>query len=332
MIIYLNNNLLESPAKVLVNTVNTVGVMGKGIALTFRKIYPEMFRRYQRICENKKLHTGSLWLYKTPHKWILNFPTKKHWRQPSQVEYIEEGLKKFTKTYSDMGITSIAFPQLGCGNGELAWETTVQPLMINYLSKLPIDIFIYIYPERPLVPEHKDIQAMSSWLRREPSMLAFEEMWHDLTKVIGNGLDLSMWGSEDNFRVVFHNQPERGLFLQKIPKNIRQRLGHIIQKLATMFRISKEEDIFIPEDAILDLWQIVREYGFCVPRIMPLGLDILAPCILPLLAQLDYMRKVTLTRRMKNGTLEKEYGLQLLPLNAISKRNNKQKAHTVQHA
>ena len=145
MITYVVGDLFTSPAKVLVNTVNTVGVMGKGIALDFKRIYPEMFKEYQSYCENGIFHIGKLWLYKTPHKWILNFPTKKHWRNKSKLEYIEAGLKKFADTYDAKGIVSISFPMLGCGNGELDWESEVQPLMNSLLGKLPIDIYIHMH-------------------------------------------------------------------------------------------------------------------------------------------------------------------------------------------
>jgi len=143
MITFVKGNLFESPAKVLVNTVNTVGVMGKGIAKTFKDIYPDMFARYLRLCESSQFNVGHLWLYKTPHKWILNFPTKKDWRHPSKAEYVEEGLRKFAAGYPRHGITSAAFPRLGCGNGELDWEKVVRPLMKKYLADLPIQVFIY---------------------------------------------------------------------------------------------------------------------------------------------------------------------------------------------
>src|SRR5206468_4250004 len=105
MISYVTGDLFSAPAKVLVNTVNVVGVMGKGIALRFKQIYPEMFREYQALCESGELQIGTLWIYRTPHKWILNFPTKKHWRDPSKPDYIEAGLKKFVASYSAQGIT-----------------------------------------------------------------------------------------------------------------------------------------------------------------------------------------------------------------------------------
>lgn len=110
MITYVAGNLFTSPAQVLVNTVNTQGVMGKGIALQFRKTFPDMFKKYQDLCETNKIDIGVLWIYKTPHKWILNFPTKRHWRNPSRAEYIEIGLRKLSEKFNELGIYSIAFP------------------------------------------------------------------------------------------------------------------------------------------------------------------------------------------------------------------------------
>ena len=98
---YVRGNIFESPAETLVNTVNTVGVMGKGIAYEFKRLYPEMFREYRDLCERGSLQIGALYLYRTDHKSVLNFPTKKHWRSPSQPEYIEEGLKTFVRTYRE---------------------------------------------------------------------------------------------------------------------------------------------------------------------------------------------------------------------------------------
>lgn len=93
-------------------------------------------------------------LYYAPDHWILLFPTKEHWRRPSKLEYIEAGLVKFVQTYAEKNITSIAFPRLGCGNGELNWED-VRPLMEKYLNPLPIDIYIYTGVGKDHIPEHK---------------------------------------------------------------------------------------------------------------------------------------------------------------------------------
>ncbi|MEP6984827.1 MAG: macro domain-containing protein [Chloroflexota bacterium] len=144
MITYLATDLFQSPAQVLVNAVNTVGVMGKGIALEFKRQYPEMFKQYQVLCKNGEFDMGQLWLYKSPQKWILNFPTKRDWRDKSRIEYVETGLKRFIEIYESESITSISFPRLGCGLGGLNWENEVRPLMEQYLRPLPIDVVIHI--------------------------------------------------------------------------------------------------------------------------------------------------------------------------------------------
>lgn len=178
MIKYMKGDLFSSPAQVLVNTVNLDGVMGKGIALQFKKLYPDMFKQYQFYCEQKMLQIGKLWIYKTPNKWILNFPTKNHWRNKSKMEYIEKGLQKFVDTYIDRGITSIAFPKLGCGNGGLDWKD-VKPVMDRYLKNLPIDIFVY-EDQFDQKKEYMDIEEMKSWLSGVPEDLSFYEFKKDI--------------------------------------------------------------------------------------------------------------------------------------------------------
>ena len=144
MLNYLKTTIFDSPAQTLVNPVNTVGVMGKGLAAQFKHRFPEMFQQYKQICERKELDIGILWLYKSPSKWVINFPTKKHWRSPSKIEHIQAGLQQFVDTYSELEIDSIAFPQLGSGHGGLDFPSEVQPLMEEYLSPLPISIYLHI--------------------------------------------------------------------------------------------------------------------------------------------------------------------------------------------
>ncbi|MBI5788446.1 MAG: macro domain-containing protein [Candidatus Schekmanbacteria bacterium] len=269
MITYVKGNLFESPAKVLVNTVNTVGVMGKGIAKDFKTIYPEMFREYQKLCETKKMEIGNLWLYKTSNKWILNFPTKTTWRLSSKIEYIKCGLEKFIKEYAERGITSIAFPTLGCGNGELDWEKQVRPLMEKYLKNLPIDVFVYLHTTTPLVPEHRDIKAIAEWLRSEPENLGFAEVWHDLIQLIGSGLSLQTLTNKQSFQAKVVTAAETGI----------------------VFNIDNEEH-FIPEETLMELWNLIRNYGFGIGRYMPSGLESLADYLVALFSRLPYCRPI----------------------------------------
>lgn len=143
MITYVSGDLFQSHAKVLVNPVNTAGVMGKGLALAFKKRYPAMYESHRERCKSGQLEIGQLWLFKAKNKWVLNFPTKKHWRNPSKAAYIEAGLQTFAQTYETLGIDSVAFPRLGCGAGELDWERQVKPLMAHYLATLPIEVLVY---------------------------------------------------------------------------------------------------------------------------------------------------------------------------------------------
>ena len=139
-LIYLNGDIFSSPAEVIVNPVNTAGVMGKGLAADFKKKYPNMFAIYKKNCEDKLFDVGKLMLTSEIDYRVLLFPTKKHWKSPSKVDYIEAGLKKFVDTYDEKKITSIAFPPIGCGLGGLSWENQVKPLMERYLSDLPLNI------------------------------------------------------------------------------------------------------------------------------------------------------------------------------------------------
>src|SRR4051812_30824012 len=212
MITYVIGDLFQSPAKVLVNTVNLVGVMGKGIAKDFKTIFPEMFHEYMRLCEQKKLEIGKLHLWRGSHKWVLNFPTKKHWRNPSKPEYLEAGLKSFANRYNEFSITSVGFPQLGCGNGELDWEKQVRPLMEKHLGALPIEVFIHLYRKDPYpLPEHRDIQATKRWLRSEPESLAFSEVWDELCETIRDQPDYHSLETGTSFRSALTNTPEQGL-------------------------------------------------------------------------------------------------------------------------
>lgn len=140
----IEGNIFNTSCQTIVNTVNCVGVMGAGIALECRLRYPEMYDRYIKLCAEKRIDIGLLWIYKSEDKWVLNFPTKKHWRYPSRIEYLHLGLKKFVETYNDKGIESIAFPLLGADKGGIDQEESLA-IMTSYLEKVNINVEIYRY-------------------------------------------------------------------------------------------------------------------------------------------------------------------------------------------
>lgn len=206
MLIYRRTSLLESTAQTLVNTVNCVGIMGKGIALEFKKREPEMFAAYKRICDQKLLAPGKLWLWRGKDQRTLNFPTKLHWRNPSKLEWIEAGLRKFVENYKALGIVEISFPRLGCGNGGLDWDD-VRPLMERYLSPLPIQVYIHDFTVDIGLPEH--MEAVANKLRGEraadSNFDSFMQSLYRATDLVrGNLLDIPSKSPIDAFIVDGH--------------------------------------------------------------------------------------------------------------------------------
>ncbi len=147
----LKGNLFNSDAQTLVNTVNCVGVMGKGIALEFRLRFPEMFEAYERVCSEKRLRPGQILPYRKGHPWILNLAVKDDWKQPSRLAWVESCLQRFAANYRQLGITSAAFPWVGAMNGGLPWNQ-VHALMQSYLGPLD-DIAIEVYEFDPDAPD-----------------------------------------------------------------------------------------------------------------------------------------------------------------------------------
>ncbi|MCC7429338.1 macro domain-containing protein, partial [bacterium] len=223
----------------------------------------EMFEAYQKLCENKQFKVGELWLYKTPNKWILNFPTKKHWKSPSQLDYIETGLKNFAKTYQEKDIFSIAFPPLGCGNGNLDWKD-VKPLMEKYLNPLQIDVYVYLTSSQENEKEHLNIKEMKNWLRKQPKFLAFDEFWEDLQAKV----------------------------------NSQKKFGAVVAEIRNEALEVKNESLqanFYEED-LLDFWQNFRQRGyfFKEKKFFPSNFHKNFDLIFPVLNSLDYVNEIKL--------------------------------------
>ena len=160
-LIFKKGDLFSEPVQALVNTVNCVGVMGKGVALEFKKRWPENFKAYKRICDAKALSPGKLYIFDTNElfasdgpRYLVNFPTKAHWRSKSKISYIEDGLDALANAIREYKISSISIPPLGCGNGGLDWAD-VKPLIVSKLGELE-DVEVVVFPPRDAMdePEH----------------------------------------------------------------------------------------------------------------------------------------------------------------------------------
>lgn len=168
MVKILMGDMFESKAQTLVNTVNCVGIMGKGVALEFKKRFPDMFEDYVRQCAAKQVRLGRPYLFKRLFPpWILNFPTKGHWRAVSRLKDIVEGLRYLREHYQEWGITSLAVPPLGCGHGQLEWRI-VGPTLYKHLNVLDIPVELYApvgTPHEELEPSFLDTNQGTSFAR-----------------------------------------------------------------------------------------------------------------------------------------------------------------------
>lgn len=146
MIKYTEGDILLAKVDAIINPVNTFGVMGAGLALQFKTKFPDNYQAYKIACDESRIKTGKIFLYelktKKP-KYIINFPTKNHWKDPSKIEYIRDGLENLIEEIQCLNINSIAIPALGCGLGGLKWDV-VKPMIHNTFVNLH-DLEVYIY-------------------------------------------------------------------------------------------------------------------------------------------------------------------------------------------
>ena len=166
MIRYTQGNLLEAPAEALVNTVNEVGVMGKGIALMFRDSFPENTRVYEAACKAGQVQVGSMLVVRdrdlTGERWIINFPTKKHWRHPSKMEWIREGLRDLVRVIRDKQIRTLAVPPLGCGSGGLEWSEVRRVIEVALSELDDVDVLVFEPTSAYLgAPKREGVEALT---------------------------------------------------------------------------------------------------------------------------------------------------------------------------
>ncbi len=286
MITYVVGELFESSASVLVNPVNTVGVMGAGVSADFKRIYPAMFEGYAALCAAGQFTSGSLWLYKTAHKWVLNFPVKEHYRARAQPAMIEAGLQKFATIYAAQSITSLALPMLGTGDGGLRWEEDVRPLLEAYLNPLPIAVYVYRHDVHNPFATESSARAVRARLEGLPRTLDFATFWRDLNRTLKK---------TDTFKL-----PETGE---------RFRVGIDPTRKSIVLLTGAPQPVFLSQSLLGDLWAYVRSAGYVLPQNLPGGLDEAAAYVIALLSVLPYLRPVYL------GRVDGEWlpGLQYLP-------------------
>ena len=275
MLQFHRTSLLTSSAQTVVNTVNTVGVMGKGIAVAFKTRNPSMFNDYMKICASGDLDAGGLWLWKGTDQWVLNFATKKHWRNPSKMEYIQNGLQQFRRDYEHLGIREISFPRLGCGNGGLDWSE-VRPLMVRELQDLPITIYIHDF-EKPLGSTEHELAFQQVQQPR-----SFEKFYEDLHHLVE--------GRSGNFHAIFLNEP----FMVSISED------------GVLKALDSEEKVVASKEDLFRVWTLLSEMP--ISRFdLPYSASEHALELISVLAELPYARAVNLANKKGRNSLAVEF-------------------------
>lgn len=265
MINYTKGNLLEAPVHALVNTVNTVGVMGKGIALQFKEAFPSNLKKYLNACKEGWLQPGKLLVVREEtlegEKVIINFPTKIQWFKKSRYEYIEEGLKELAKIIENEEIESIAIPPLGCGNGGLKWDK-VQALMERYLSHLEgVEIIIYEPSEKvkeilKKQKSTKDIKLTPARAMLLYAMFYYEAMGETSSLFVANKLTYFLQRlGEKNFNRLKFEASHYGPYSVQVAHMLHGLTGKYLKGLEQM-----KAKAFEPLELQYDRVQEVSEY------------------------------------------------------------------------
>jgi O-acetyl-ADP-ribose deacetylase (regulator of RNase III) len=239
---YLKGNLLAAPTQALVNTVNTVGVMGKGIALQFKERFPNNFKLYAEASKSGALRTGKMFVTREQtlegERIIINFPTKTEWYRKSQYKFIEEGLEDLVSVIENLKIESIAVPPLGCGNGGLKWER-VREMMQNALGKLEgVDILIYEPNDevKAILQNEQSSKEVKLTPARAMILLAlfkYEKFGEPATVFAANKLAYFLQESGEKLRLKF-DQYQYGPYAQAVEKVLYALNGKFLKGLEQM--------------------------------------------------------------------------------------------------
>jgi O-acetyl-ADP-ribose deacetylase (regulator of RNase III) len=270
-------NLLTQNVEALVNTVNTQGIMGKGIALQFKKAWPAMFKDYEAACKRGDVVSGHMHVWETGSltgpRFIINFPTKRHWRARSTIKDIEDGLVDLAQVLRDRGITSVAIPPLGCGNGGLDWRE-VEPRILRALAPLANSVEIRIFPpagapsaaeqpSRESAPRLTHARAALLALMREYERVTFEPP----TLVEVQKLAYFLQNSGEPLRLMFVAHTY-GPYADNLRKSLRAMEGHFIIGFGDgTSPVAKAEPIRVRPEVDQDLDEYIRSHAETSHRI-----------------------------------------------------------------
>jgi len=255
-------NLLDADAEALVNTVNTVGVMGKGVALQFKLAFPANFRAYEAACKRGEVNLGRMFVFRTqtlqyPH-YILNFPTKRHWRGKSKFEYVETGLRDLIEVVEREKIKSIAIPPLGCGSGGLDWAK-VKAIIIRTFSKAPnVKASIYAPAGAPAAEAMRIATERPGMTAGRAAILGLMRRYalpgYRLTLLEIQKLAYFMQVAGEPMRLAFEKQ-KYGPYTETLHHVLQRMEGHFISGYGDR---SRKASIALKPDAIVEAEQFLK--------------------------------------------------------------------------
>jgi O-acetyl-ADP-ribose deacetylase (regulator of RNase III) len=267
MIEEIKGDLLKSNAEALVNTVNTVGVMGKGVTLQFRQAFSEnYFKDYQKACRDGKLKIGKVHIYDLNRlenpKYIINFPTKKHWKGKSRIEDINAGLKDLVSVVKEYDIKSIAVPPLGCGNGGLNW-TIVRSLILSYFDQIPeIDLSLYAPAGSPKADEIKIATKSPNMTTARAALLSIFQQYllpgYRLSMLEVQKLAYFLQASGEDLRLKFAKQ-QYGPYTENVNHVLRTIDGHFISGYGDHTQKAVEPTISLITEAVENATSFLEE-------------------------------------------------------------------------
>jgi hypothetical protein len=268
MIITVACDVFLSPATVLVNPVNTAGVMGSGISAEFKRFFPAIFEEYRALCDAGKFKLGRVWLARSANKRILHLPIKSHWRAAARREDIEAGVQLLASRWADWGIGSLAFPEFG--DGELRWESDIRPLLESALGALPIPVYLHTYDQK--LDTGRNLRRLDALLNKPPAWVNMARFWRDLrrglSKVGGQLTSLDQQGFSAQIEVT-----ARRTRLMITPAD-------------------GGEAVVLLESQLTELWVALQSAGLLMAWQFPGALEVYTPYLIPLLDVLEYVMAV----------------------------------------
>lgn len=267
MLIKVECDLFLSPATVLVNPVNTAGVMSSGISAEFKRFFPSVFDQYRALCDAGKLTLGRVWLAQAGAKRILHLPVKAHWRSAAKHSDLEAAVQLLVSRWAEWGIGSLAFPQFE--EAGLGWNEDIRPLLESALTALPIPVYLHTYDRK--ADATRSLRQVDTLLNKPTTRVDFTRFWRELNRVIRKA---------DGKFISTDGKP----FTAEIDPNARR-------KMLTMTP-QEGQPVVLTDTTLAELWTAVQSAGLLMTWQFPGAVENCTTLLIPLLAAFDDVQAV----------------------------------------